>query len=350
MTVAAGLEEGTITPSSPMVLPDHLQRYDATLRDSHPHPVEYRTVGGALAESSNVGMMLIGETMKPKTLEEYFRKFGLGSKTGSGFPGESEGIMPPSEKWDGVQRYTVTYGQGLSTTAVQVAGVFQTSPTRVCASPEPRRRDLRRRGRWTPAPAAKRERVVSQSTATSVSRMLEGVVSEEGTAPRQDRRLPRRRQDGHRRPLRRQDRRLLGQDGELHRLRPRPGPPARRRRHLQRPVKGYFGGQVAAPVFKDVMTHALQTQEVPPAADDKVKPISTRLKKAPAEGTPGLLKDRATRGTGRLARRAIAPPADHRPGRAPGGVGGCRTQQRHRRGRRPHRHRCHPEHLLGPPG
>lgn len=34
--------------------------------------------------------------------------------------------MPPSEKWDGVQRYTVTYGQGLSTTAVQVAGVFQT--------------------------------------------------------------------------------------------------------------------------------------------------------------------------------------------------------------------------------
>ena len=65
---------------------------------------------------------------------------------------------------------------------------------------------------------------------------------------------------------------------------------------LQRPVKGYFGGQVAAPVFKDVMTHALQTQEVPPAADDKVKPISTRLKKAPAEGTPGLLKDRGNPG------------------------------------------------------
>ncbi|WP_236572045.1 peptidoglycan D,D-transpeptidase FtsI family protein [Janibacter melonis] len=298
MTVAAGLEEGTITPSSPMVLPDHLQRYDATLRDSHPHPVEYRTVGGALAESSNVGMMLIGETMKPKTLEEYFRKFGLGSKTGSGFPGESEGIMPPSEKWDGVQRYTVTYGQGLSTTAVQVAGVFQTIANKgVRVAPSLVAETSDGEGGWTPAPAAKRERVVSQSTATSVSRMLEGVVSEEGTAPKA--KIDGYRVAGKTGTADRYDDKTGGYSGKTASFigyAPAQDPQLVVAVILQRPVKGYFGGQVAAPVFKDVMTHALQTQEVPPAADDKVKPISTRLKKAPAEGTPGLLKDRGNPG------------------------------------------------------
>ncbi|MCM3555722.1 penicillin-binding protein 2 [Janibacter melonis] len=298
MTVAAGLEEGTITPSSPMVLPDHLQRYDATLRDSHPHPVEYRTVGGALAESSNVGMMLIGETMKPKTLEEYFRKFGLGSKTGSGFPGESEGIMPPSEKWDGVQRYTVTYGQGLSTTAVQVAGVFQTIANKgVRVAPSLVAETSDGEGGWTPAPAAKRERVVSQSTATSVSRMLEGVVSEEGTAPKA--KIDGYRVAGKTGTADRYDDKTGGYSGKTASFigyAPAQDPQLVVAVILQRPVKGYFGGQVAAPVFKDVMTHALQTQEVPPAADDTVKPISTRLKKAPAEGTPGLLKDRGNPG------------------------------------------------------
>ncbi|WP_318240810.1 penicillin-binding protein 2 [Janibacter melonis] len=298
MTVAAGLEEGTITPSSPMVLPDHLQRYDATLRDSHPHPVEYRTVGGALAESSNVGMMLIGETMKPKTLEQYFRKFGLGSKTGSGFPGESEGIMPPSEKWDGVQRYTVTYGQGLSTTAVQVAGVFQTIANKgVRVAPSLIAETSDGEGGWTPAPAAKRERVVSQGTATSVSRMLEGVVSEEGTAPKA--KIDGYRVAGKTGTADRYDDKTGGYSGKTASFigyAPAQDPQLVVAVILQRPVKGYFGGQVAAPVFKDVMTHALQTQEVPPDADDKVTPISTRLKKAPAEGTPGLLKDRGNPG------------------------------------------------------
>lgn len=298
MTVAAGLEEGTIEPDSPMIIPDHLQRYDETLRDSHPHETEYRTVGGALAESSNVGMMLIGETMESRTLEQYFRKFGLGSTTGSGFPGESAGLLPAADTWDGVQRYTVTYGQGLSTTAVQVAGVFQTiankgvrvTPTLVAETSDGS-------GGWTPAPAAKRTRVVSDQTATSISQMLEGVVSEEGTAPKA--KIEGYRVAGKTGTADRYDEKTGGYSGKTASFvgfAPAQDPKLVVAVIIQRPVKGYFGGQVAAPVFKDVMTHALQTEKVPPVADDSAEKIRTKLSKAPADDTPGLLKDRGNPG------------------------------------------------------
>ncbi|MGO1167429.1 MAG: penicillin-binding transpeptidase domain-containing protein, partial [Janibacter sp.] len=100
MTVAAALEEDEVTPTTPMILPGSMQRGDHTLSDSHPHPDEYRTVAGALAESSNTGTMLIGETMTPQTLEDYLRKFGLGSPSGAGFPGESAGLLPKAEDWN----------------------------------------------------------------------------------------------------------------------------------------------------------------------------------------------------------------------------------------------------------
>ena len=60
MTVAAALEEGEVTPETPMILPYSMERGNETLSDSHQHPEEYKTVAGALAESSNTGTMLIG--------------------------------------------------------------------------------------------------------------------------------------------------------------------------------------------------------------------------------------------------------------------------------------------------
>lgn len=299
MTVAAGLEEGTIEADTPMIIPDHLQRYDATLRDSHPHPIEYRTVGGALAESSNVGMMLIGETMEPRTMESYFRKFGLGSSTGLGFPGESAGLLPAADSWDGVQRYTVTYGQGLSTTAAQVAGVFQTiandgvrvTPSLVAATGDGE-------GGWTPAPAPKRTQVVSKETAHTVSRMLEGVVSEQGTAPKAQ--IEGYRVAGKTGTADRYDENTGGYSGKTASFvgfAPAQDPKLVVAVILQRPIKGYFGGQVAAPVFKDVMTHALQAEQVPPSPI-KGEPIKTTLDSEPDPNTPGLLRDRGNPGAG----------------------------------------------------
>lgn len=301
MTVAAGLEEGEITPSTPMILPGSMQRGNHTLKDSHPHPDEYRTVAGALAESSNTGMMLIGETMKPKTLEEYLRRFGLGTPSGADFPGESAGLLPPAKDWNGSQRYTVTYGQGVSTTAVQVTNVFQAiandgmriSPTLVEEVSDGK-------GGWEPAPDGKRTRAVSSKTARQVSRMLEGVVSDEGTAPQA--KIKGYRVAGKTGTADRYDSKVGGYSGKTASFigfAPADDPQLVVSVILQNPIKGYYGGTVAGPVFKDVMTYALQKEKVPPTPQDKKAPkVTTTLKKKPSDDTPGLLRDRGAPGGG----------------------------------------------------
>ena len=301
MTVAAGLEEGNFTPQTQMILPGSLERGNRRLNDSHPHGDEYRTVSGALAESSNTGAMLMGETMTPKTMEEYLRKFGLGSTSGSGFPGESGGILPASETWNGSQRATITYGQGVSTTAVQATNVFQAiANDGVRISPTFIKEVADGKGGWDPAPAGQRTQTVSKKTANQVSRMLEGVVSDEGTAPEA-------KIEGYR---------VAGKTGTADRYDPKTGGYSGKTASfigfapaddpqlvvsviLQRPIKGYFGGTVAAPVFKDVMTYALQKEKVPPTPqDDKAPKVKTTLPKRPADDTPGLLKDRGSPGGG----------------------------------------------------
>lgn len=301
MTVAAGLEEGNITPETPMILPDSMERGDRILKDSHSHPDEYRTVSGALAESSNTGAMLIGETMKPKTMEEYLRRFGLGSTSGSGFPGESAGLVPPAEKWNGSQRATITYGQGVSTTAVQVTNVFQAiANDGVRISPTFVKEVGDGQGGWDPAPAGKRTPAVSKKTANQVSRMLEGVVSDEGTAP--EAKIKGYRVAGKTGTADRYDSETGGYSGKTASFigfAPADDPKLVVSVILQRPIKGYFGGTVAAPVFKDVMTYALQKEKIPPTPQDEKAPkVRTTLPKKPSDDTPGLLKDRGAPGAG----------------------------------------------------
>ncbi len=300
MTVAAGLEEGTITPNTPVEIPNQLRRGGHYLKDSHPHPTQYRTVSGALAESSNIGMMLIGETMTSKRLEEYFRLFGLGSTTGSGFPGESAGLLKPSEEWDGAQRYTVTYGQGVSTTAVQVAGVFQTIANEgVRVTPTLVKEVSDGEGGWVPAKPAERHRVVSKKTATQVSTMLEGVVTDEGTAPQA--RVPGYRVAGKTGTADRYDSRVRGYSGKTASFigyAPADDPQLVVAVILQRPLKGYFGGSTAGPVFKDVMTYALQREQVPPTPSSKPPKITIKVDPKKAVKDPTILRDRKARGAG----------------------------------------------------
>ena len=127
MTAAAALEEGVVTPSTVVEVPNRIWRADSReFKDSHDHPTEYLTFAGVLAQSSNIGTILAGEQLKPTTLHDYFYRFGLGQSSGMGFPGEGTGLFKPAKDWDGSQRYTVVYGQGLSVNALQATEVFQT--------------------------------------------------------------------------------------------------------------------------------------------------------------------------------------------------------------------------------
>lgn len=266
MSIAAALQEKKVTPTTPVIVPPTLPRSGQVFNDAEGHGTEYRTVTGVLAQSSNIGTVLVSETLTSAQLEGYFRKFGLGAPSGVNFPGESAGLLTPSGQWSGTQRTTVAFGQGLSLTAIQAAEVFQTianggvriPPTLVASVTNPD-------GSQTQAKTPQGVRVVDQAVATQLSAMLEGVVSEQGTAPQAQ--IAGYRVAGKTGTADRFDPAVGGYSGKTASFigfAPADDPQVVVAVILQRPIKGYFGGLVAAPVFHDVMTYALQDLAIPP--------------------------------------------------------------------------------------
>lgn len=296
MTVAAALEEKAVTPSTPVIIPNRIFRTDTWFKDSHDHPTEYRTVAGALAESSNLGTVLIGERMPSKTLERYFRTFGVGAKSGvggaKGFPAEQAGGFPPSEKWSDTQRATVMFGQGVSVTAIQAASVFQTiandgvrMPAQLVAGTTDDDGDLVR------SPQGEGVRVIRPGVAAQVSEMLEGVVSKEGTAPQAQ--VPGYRVAGKTGTADRYDERVgkyRGKTASFIGYAPADDPQLVVAVIIQNPVRGYYGGSTAGPVFKDVMTYALQALKVPPTGTTRPS-LTLEVDKAQALSDPNALRD-----------------------------------------------------------
>ncbi len=299
MTIAAALEDKKVTPDQPVIIPNRMKRYDALFKDSHDHPTLYRTVAGTLAESSNIGTILIGETLESKRLEEYYRKFGLGSKSGMGFPGESGGLLAKSEKWSGTQQSTVMFGQGLSVTAIQAASVFQTIANGgVRMTPNLIQGTTNANGAFTKTASKPGTRVVSQDTASKINAMLEGVVSKEGTAPQAQ--IPGYRVAGKTGTADFYDsalKRYSGKTASFIGYAPADNPEIVVAVIIQRPSASIFGGTVAGPVFHDVMTYALQELKVPPTGTTKA-PIKISVTPEEAASDPTTLRDKP-RGSGK---------------------------------------------------
>ncbi|MFV0463187.1 MAG: peptidoglycan D,D-transpeptidase FtsI family protein [Nostocoides sp.] len=298
VTMAAGLQEGAITPSTPVIVPSQLYRQGQMFRDAEAHGTEYLTATGALAKSSNMGMMLISETMKPATIYHYFRTFGFGETSGSGFAGESAGLLTNYTKWNGTQRYTVVYGQGVSVTAVQDASVFQTIANGGVRVP-PRLVKAVASDDGSMAEQAQPDgiRVVSPQVADQVSTMLEGVVSDQGTAPAA--KIAGYRVAGKTGTANRYDptlKKYSGYTASFIGYAPADNPRFVVAVIVQRPVKGTAGGVVAAPVFKEVMTYALQHFKVPPTGT-KSPTVTVELDGPPAADDPTVI-GRASGATG----------------------------------------------------
>ncbi|MFF2516290.1 peptidoglycan D,D-transpeptidase FtsI family protein [Streptomyces sp. NPDC058086] len=274
MSMAAVLEENVATPETHVVVPNRLHRGDRLFQDDIDHATWNLTLNGVLAKSSNIGTILaagqLGKTQKDanQVLYSYLRKFGIGSYTGLGFPGETKGILAPADKWSTSQQYTIPFGQGMSINAMQAASVYSTianggvrvEPTLVRGAKGPD-------GRFTPAAQPKKTRVVSEKTAKTLAQMLESVVDDEqGTGAKA--RIP-----GYR---------VAGKTGTANRVDPATGKyhgytssfagfaPADKPRitvycAIQNATKGsYFGGQICGPIYKQVMEFALKTLQVPP--------------------------------------------------------------------------------------
>jgi cell division protein FtsI (penicillin-binding protein 3) len=127
VTVAAGLNEQTVTPGSTFVVPWRRQYADDLLSDSHQHPDELMTVEQILVKSSNIGTIDIQETLgrgdwpaARETHWNYLRSFGFGEPTSLDFPSESPGILKHWTDLWGSERVTVAYGQGFAATPIQM--------------------------------------------------------------------------------------------------------------------------------------------------------------------------------------------------------------------------------------
>ncbi|MEU6883628.1 penicillin-binding transpeptidase domain-containing protein [Streptomyces sp. NPDC046712] len=281
MSMAAVLEEGVATPDTHVIVPNRLHRGDRLFKDDVDHKTWYLTLNGVLAKSSNIGTILatgqLGKTQAEsnQVLYSYLRKFGIGSPTGLGYPGETPGILAKPQNWSTSQQYTIPFGQGLSINAMQAASVYSTianggvriEPTLVRGTKGPD-------GRFTPAPAPKQTRVVSDKTAKTLAQMLESVVGdEEGTGTRA--RIPGYRVAGKTGTANRVDPELgryKGYTASFAGFAPADDPQITVYCAIQNPTKGdYFGGQICGPIYKKVMEFALKTLHVAPTGSDPAR-------------------------------------------------------------------------------
>ncbi|WP_423923982.1 peptidoglycan D,D-transpeptidase FtsI family protein [Frigoribacterium sp. 2-23] len=180
MTAAMLLDSGQGSPTSRATVPySRSFPWGGEIHDASFHPTEQLTLTGVLRDSSNVGISLLGEKLSKEQRHDYMVKFGLNEKTAVDFSGEpSQGIRPTSQ-WDQQTSINTMFGQGVSTTAIHLASIYQTlanhgvrmpaSLVSGCTAPD---------GTVTDQPSTQGTQVVSQYAADTTVNMLEKVVSD----------------------------------------------------------------------------------------------------------------------------------------------------------------------------
>ena len=266
ITVAAALEEGTTTPTNVYTIPNTFKSGGRVFHDDKNHKTEHLTTAGILAVSSNIGAIQIGSAIPSNTFFSYLQKFGIGQSTGSNLPGESAGILHPVSDWSASSAPTIAFGQGYSVTAMQATDVFATIANNgVRVTPNVIAGTTSADGTYMPSKPSTQIQVVSADTAQKIRQMLEGVVSNEGTAPAAE--IPGYKVAGKTGTAMRVDARCgcyRGYTASFIGMAPAEAPKYVVSVVIQNPQGMHFGGEIAAPVFKKVMSFVLQTKQVQP--------------------------------------------------------------------------------------
>ncbi len=264
ITMAAALETGAWQVDSQFKVPDRFTTPNGhTFKDSHSHPVLNLTLAGIFAQSSNTGTVQIAEAIPPQVQYDFMSKFGFGQASGLGLPGESRGIFHPVDRWDGRTRYAVTFGQSVAVNAMQATDVFSTvanggvsvPPVLVKAVQGPD-------GEMVPTERQEGTRVISEETAATLVHMMEEVTGEGGTARQAQ--IP-----GYRIAGKTGTAQILAEKTYLSSfigVAPADDPQFTVSVFLKSPRTSIWGGVVAAPVFRDVMSFVLQKEGTPPSA------------------------------------------------------------------------------------
>ena len=170
LTTAIGLDSGSYTPQTTVTASGReVLGGDARVSDAFSHGPNVYTPTGVLIDSSNVGISKFAEMIPAQTRFDYLQKFGMGSVSSIGFPGESGGILHPVQDWDKQTFYNTAFGQGLSVTVPQLVGAYQTIANGGLKKPL---------SIVEGCTAADGTQVVSPDTAKEVSLMLENVATQ----------------------------------------------------------------------------------------------------------------------------------------------------------------------------
>ena len=256
-TVGLALEEGKVSPGTVInTSPGYMRINRRVVRDIH----NYRrlSVSQIISKSSNVGVSKLALMVGKDKLWRTYTALGFGQPTGIELPGERSGVLSDPKRWNDHALATHSFGYGLSMTSLQLVQAYAV----IAADGVKRPLSILRRAE-APQQA---QRVFTSATARKLRKMLEAVVSAKGTAARAA-------INGYQ---------AAGKTGTVHKI--INGRYAKDRYlslfagmvPVDRPrlvavvviddPKGdvYYGGLVAAPVFREVMAHALRLLDVLP--------------------------------------------------------------------------------------
>lgn len=125
ITAAAAIDQGLTDPYEVHQVPGSIDMAGITVRDAWEHGVMPYTTAGIFAKSSNVGTLQLVQRLGEERYWDYLNRFGIGQSTGVELPNESSGLLPVLEQWSGGTFANLPIGQGMSWTALQMAGVYQ---------------------------------------------------------------------------------------------------------------------------------------------------------------------------------------------------------------------------------
>jgi cell division protein FtsI (penicillin-binding protein 3) len=292
VTMAAALEYRTAAPDRVFAVPGSIRVADRTVSDAWNHGTEPYTLTGILAKSSNVGTIMAAREVGEDRFADMLARFGLGKRTGVGLPGESPGRVPARETWSGSTFGNLPIGQGLSVTALQMAGMYQAvANDGVRIPPRIVEATVGPDGVRTPMPAPEAVRVISPESARTLRTMLTAVTQDGHTSDS--------RGTGYAAAI--PGYQVAGKTGTAQQVDPSCGCyasstywitfagmlPAQDPRYVVAiMLDAPQGGTSAAPLFHDIGSYLAQREKLPVSPDPQ--PIQTLVSHAPpaASATP----------------------------------------------------------------
>ena len=268
-TFAAALKAGIITPSSKVVVPPYLMIDGATFHDAEVHGTEVLSPQQILAQSSNIGTIIIAQHLNKYTITNSFMNFGWGVPTGLGFPGETSGFLVDPAKWSGTAIGSVPIGQDEAVSALQVLDSYNAIANNgVLVTPHLVDRVVPQDGKPAYNLSVKSRQVLAPNIAATMQELLSETVSPNGTAPLAQ--VP-----GYK---------IIGKTGTAQI--PYPNKPGYQPGAFMATFVGFtqgtstplsaivvlehpnpiYGGSVAAPVFSEIMGYALRRMDVAPTS------------------------------------------------------------------------------------